>query len=144
MSLHFETTAPQKRLESEIETKFRTFWTPAKIRKKISEMCEWIFRARLTIKQLLYTVGQKGCHLNHVNSWTIYKITIKPLFYTVGQKGCHLNHINSWSIYEILSLLQRVLNFQQNHLVYPPHYLKYVATLPWETQKSEILHFSCT
>ena len=38
--------------------------------------------------------------------------------YTLSQKGCHPNHgynfVNSWSICKILSLLQTVVNFQQN------------------------------
>jgi len=41
------------------------------------------------------------------------------LLYTVSQKRCHLNHgynnfVNSWSICKMLSLLQRALIFQQN------------------------------
>ena len=46
------------------------------------------------------------------NFYLVYKHGIG--IYTVRQKGCHPNFVNSWSICEVLSLLQRAWNFQQN------------------------------
>ena len=45
MLLRFETRPLQRRPMWKIEAKFRTFWTPVKIRGVIGEMFEWDFSA---------------------------------------------------------------------------------------------------
>jgi len=56
--------------------------------------------------------------------WTLFCCVpwhlVTALYTVIQKKGCHPNHgynfVNSWSICRILLLLQRAVNFQQNHV----------------------------
>ena len=73
-----------------------------------------------TVKKLPLSnyISGNGSSARAVFHWiTLSWVTV---LHRESKKGCHHNHcynfVNSWSICKILSLLQRTLNFQQNHI----------------------------
>ena len=65
---------------------------------------------------VFYKHGMQGRSLK--TNEVLYQLAAAVVAHCESKKGCHPNHgynfVNSWSICKILSLLQTVVNFQQN------------------------------